>query len=121
MIFPNLPLGLVPVLRRLTILMALLLVEFICSGGNLRRQIGSCLGFAFRLWSSFRLSFDLRLGCGFIFVLGRGFRVGFRRSFGIPFDIRIGIRLRFSFCFSFRSGFLGRIKNTICEQFHTVI
>ena len=42
--FPNLPLRLRPVLNRSTVLAALLLVELIGALGDLRRQIGRCLG-----------------------------------------------------------------------------
>ena len=49
LIFPNLALRLEPVLICLAIAAASLLVEFIGSLGDLRRQIGRCLGFMLQL------------------------------------------------------------------------
>ena len=92
-IFPNLPLRLLPVLQCWIALADSLLVKFIGTLGDLRRQIGRWLGFDFRL----RLSFALRRG----FQIVLRIRLRSRLRFG-TLGLRFFGCLRFRLSFSFR-------------------
>ena len=92
LVFLNLLLRLLPILNCVTALAASLLIEFIGSLRDLRRQIGWWHSFGFRLW--------FNLGVSLWLVFSFGLRQGF------------GLRFRFG---------LDGIKNLIGEQFHAVI
>jgi hypothetical protein len=122
-IFPNLPLRLLPVLKCSNILPPQLLIEFMHSLDDLRRQIGGYLGFGlrFRFCFNFRLrfcfNFRLRFGFGFMLRLSLGFGFGLRfrvrlsLSFGIRFRLRFSFGLSFGFGLRFRLGFSFRLPN----------
>ena len=71
-IFLDFPLRLLPVLNCSTVLAASLLLQFIGTLSDLRRQIGRGLGLGFRL----------RLNLGFWFQLDCGLGFGLRLAFG---------------------------------------